>query len=120
MDAKLSFKKLKELVSMRDNGFFSAGTSMNKSDVEVSAILKSVVTKINELFNVNVETSTQMLEKVTGHNQLIHGIVFLTGGFDSLTVLYIVEIKTAIVSLYHKEHLETWRIALSDKPFVSH
>ncbi len=86
---------------------------------EITVLLKIAVETINKSLNLNTHTTAPLLQQ-TMDKQIIHGICGLSEGLQPLTLIYLLEFKTAIICLYHKNRTELWRLVLSDKPFVKH
>ena len=132
MKSDLSFKKLTELVSiasdlndpvnyffdMVDNGMLKDGNCVDEVGSEMAIVLKLVEKSIGDTLNLKTHITKYMLQETT-KKDVIHGICLLTNGL-SATVLYLPEIKIAIVALVNNGTTEFWRLTVSDKPKSFH
>ncbi len=134
MNNELSFRKLTELVCTASNisdavnyffdmvdegGILEKSTFIKDVSHELKIVLSTVTEAVNRKLNTKAEITNSMLQYISSY-QLTHGVCFLNCGLGTLTLIYLSEVKTAIVTMVRKETNEYWRINLSDKPFVKH
>ena len=107
------------LFDMIDAGILPSTTINQVESKEIVTLLKIAEETINKHLNLKVHITIPMLHQ-TVDKQIIHGICGLSDGLQPLTIIYLLELKTAVICLYHRNHMELWRLVLSNTPFVRH
>lgn len=125
----LSINKFKNLVSMAqdlsepvnyffdmlDSNFLTNEFYKNDEPKEIKILLEVIKNEINKRFHLNIKLKSSIFRRTTD-KQIYDGLCDFSDLLSPVIIIYVVDLKIAVVCFHHNQLMEFFRLSLSNKP----